>query len=309
MKKYVVLCGGVGAARFLEGLVNVVDPESVTAIVNTGDDDEFYGLYVSPDVDIVIYTLAGVVNKKQGWGFEDETFNCQSILAKYGHETWFKLGDKDLATHIHRTYLLKNGYTLAEITDNIRKAWGVKTKIIPMTNAFVRTKLITEMGELAFEEYFVKHKYQVEVYEVKFEGIENAKPAPGVIEAIEEADGIIIAPSNPIVSIAPILSVKGIREAIISSKAKKVAISPIIGGKTIKGPADRLLKSLGHEVSAKGVARLYSDFLDVFVIDNIDAHLKEEIESELGIEVVVTNTIMKTLEDKKRLASVVTHKI
>ncbi|MCD6485382.1 MAG: 2-phospho-L-lactate transferase, partial [Candidatus Odinarchaeota archaeon] len=273
-KKLVVLCGGVGAAKFMEGLVNVVPSENITAIVNTGDDDEFYDLYVSPDMDILIYTLAGVVNKKWGWGFENETFNCLSVLAKYGHETWFKLGDKDLATHIHRTYLLHRGHTLSEITDNIRKAWGVKVRIIPMTNSVVRTRLKTNIGELVFEEYFVKNRFQPEVKEVIFEGIEDAEPAPGVIESIENADGIIIAPSNPFVSINPILSVRGIKDAIKRVKAKKIAISPIVGGKAIKGPAALLLKSLGYEVSAKGVAKIYSDFLDIFIIDSIDENLK-----------------------------------
>ena len=304
-KKFVVLCGGVGAARFMEGLVNVVPPENITAIVNTGDDDEFYDLYVSPDTDILIYTLAGVINKEWGWGFDGETFNCLSILAKYGHETWFKLGDKDLATHIHRTYLLHKGYKLSEITDNIRKAWGVEVKIIPMTNSIVRTRLKTNIGELAFEEYFVKHQFQPEVKEVIFEGIENAKPTPGVIESIQNADGIIIAPSNPFVSISPILSVHGVREAIKNAKAKKVAISPIVGGKAIKGPAALLLKSLGYEVSAKSVAKLYSDFLDVFILDSVDRKLKSEIEKEVGVRVIVTNTIMNSLEQKITLAKIV----
>ena len=304
-KKIVVLCGGVGAAKFMEGLVNVAAPENITAIVNTGDDDEFYDLYVSPDTDILIYTLAGVVNKEWGWGFENETFNCLSNLARYGHETWFKLGDKDLATHIHRTYMLHRGHTLSEITDSIRKAWNVKVKIIPMTNSIVRTRLRTDKGMLAFEEYFVKHRFQPEVKEIIFEGIEKAEPAPGVLESLKEADGIIIAPSNPFVSINPILSVRGIREAVKRVKAKKVAISPIVGGKAIKGPAALLLKTLGYEVSAKSVAKLYSDFLDMFVIDNIDASLKSEIEDEIGINVIVTNIIMDSLKRKVALAKVV----
>ena len=305
MTKYVVLCGGVGAAKFMDGLIRVAPPEDITAIVNTGDDDEFYGLYVSPDTDILIYTLAGIVDKEKGWGFENDTFNCQSILAKYGHETWFKLGDKDLATHIHRTYLLRQGYTLAEITKSICKAWNVKVNIIPMSNETVRTKLITEIGELAFEEYFVKYRFQVNVKKVIFEGIEKASPAPGVLSAIKNADKLIIAPSNPFVSIGPILSVKGVRDAIKQSKATKVAISPIVGGKALKGPADKLLESLGYEVSAKAVAGLYSDFLDVFVIDTIDKSLKRLIEDEYGIQVVVTNAIMKNIKDKIKLAKLI----
>ncbi|MGQ4834665.1 MAG: 2-phospho-L-lactate transferase [Candidatus Asgardarchaeia archaeon] len=302
MTKYVVLCGGVGAAKFMEGLVNVVPPENITAIVNTGDDDEFYGLYVSPDTDILIYTLAGIVDKEKGWGFANDTFNCQSILGKYGHETWFKLGDKDLATHIHRTYLMKQGYTLTEITKSICKAWNVKVNILPMSNEPVRTKLITDIGELAFEEYFVKHRFQVNVKKILFEGIEKAKPAPGILDAIKKADKIIIAPSNPFVSIGPILAVNGIRGALQKAKAKKIAISPIVGGKALKGPADKLMHSLGYEVSAKTIATLYSDFLDILVIDSVDKELKEQIENEYKIKVIVTNTIMKNLEDKIRLA-------
>ena len=295
------LAGGVGAARFLKGLVHAVSPEEIVTIVNTGDDIEFYGLHISPDVDIVTYTLAGVVDEGKGWGIRGDTFNCLNMLRKYGYETWFMLGDKDLATHIHRTLLLKKGLKLSEVTEKIRKALGVKVKIIPMTNDKVQTKIITNVGEMHFQEYLVKRKAQDPVLHVKFEGIEKAEPSPGVIESILNADGIIICPSNPIVSIGPIISIKGVKEALSEAKAKIVAISPIVRGAPIKGPADKLMKGLGIEVSALGVAKIYKDFLDIFIIDSVDENLKSEIES-LGIKVHVTNTIMKTLEDKIKLA-------
>ena len=295
------LAGGVGAARFLQGLVHVVPPEEIVTIVNTGDDIEFYGLHISPDVDIVTYTLAGIVDEEKGWGIRGDTFNCLDMLRKYGYETWFMLGDKDLATHIHRTLLLKSGLKLSEVTEKIRKALGVKVKIIPMTDDRVQTKIVTNVGEMHFQEYLVKRKTQDPVLGVKFEGIERAEPAPGVIEAILNANGIIICPSNPIVSIGPILSIKGVREALKKTKAKTVAISPIVGGAPIKGPADKLMRGLGIEVSALGVAKIYKDFLDTLIIDNVDRDLKPRIE-EIGVKVHVTNTIMKTLQNKMKLA-------
>jgi len=223
------------------------------------------------------------------------------MLRKYGYETWFMLGDKDLATHIHRTLLLKSGLKLSEVTEKIRKALGVKVKIIPMTNDKVQTKIVTNVGEMHFQEYLVKRKAQDPVLDVKFEGIERAEPAPGVIEAILNADGIIICPSNPIVSIGPILSIKGVKEALKKTKAKIVAISPIVGGAPIKGPADKLMRGLGIEVSALGVAKIYKNLLDMLIIDNIDRDLKPKIE-EIGVKVHVTNTIMKTIENKIKLA-------
>jgi len=295
------LAGGVGAARFLQGLVHVIPPEEIVTIVNTGDDIEFYGLHISPDVDIVTYTLAGIVDEEKGWGMRGDTFNCLDMLRKYGYETWFMLGDKDLATHIHRTLLLKSGLKLSEVTEKIRKALGVKVKIIPMTNDKVQTKIVTSVGEMHFQEYLVKRKAQDPVLDVKFEGIERAEPAPGVIEAILNSDGIIICPSNPIVSIGPILSIKGVKEALKKTKAKIVAISPIVGGTPIKGPADKLMRGLGIKVSALGVAKIYRNFLDVLIIDNVDRDLKPKIE-EIGIKVHVTDTIMRTLESKIKLA-------
>lgn len=298
------LAGGVGAAKLLQGLVQAVDPREVVVIVNTGDDAEFYGLHVSPDLDIITYTLAGIVDESKGWGVKGDTFHCLEMLRRYGYETWFMLGDRDLATHIHRTLLLKRGLRLSEVTDLIRKSLGVKARIIPMTDDRVGTYIVTDKGTMHFQEYLVKRGARDRVVNVVFKGIENAKPAPGVIESILESEGIVICPSNPIVSIGPILSIKGVREALKRTEAKVVGISPIVGGATIKGPADKLMRGLGIEVSAYGVAQLYSDFLDYFIIDNVDRALAERIEN-LGIKVIVTNTIMRSMEDKVRLARLV----
>lgn len=298
----VALSGGVGAARFLQGLVRVVEPGDITAIVNTGDDIELHGLYISPDVDIVLYTLAGIVDEQKGWGIKGDTFYCLEMLGRYGLETWFKLGDKDLATHIYRTMLLRVGYTLSQATEAIRKALGVEVRVIPMSDQPVRTIIITDKGPMHFQEYLVKRGARDAVLGVRFEGVEAAEPAPGVLEAIKGAEGIIICPSNPIVSIGTILALRGVREALREVEVPIVAISPIVGGAPVKGPADKLMRGLGIEVSAYGVASLYKDFLDYIIIDEVDRGLRERIEQELSIRVVVANTLMKTLEDKVRLA-------
>ncbi|MCP8323158.1 MAG: 2-phospho-L-lactate transferase [Candidatus Methylarchaceae archaeon HK02M2] len=295
------LAGGVGAAKFLDGLVRVVKGEDISIIVNTGDDIELYGLHISPDIDIVIYTLACIVDDKKGGGIKGDTFNCLGKLKKFGYETWFKLGDKDLATHINRSILLKKGLKLSEVTDRECKVLGVKAKIIPMTDDDVKTIVITDKGEIHFQEYMVKSKTQERVLQIRFKGVTKAKPAPGVINSIKKARIIIICPSNPIVSIGTILSIQEIRESLKDTKAKVIGISPLIAGKTVKGPADKLMNSLGMEVSAYGVAKLYQDFLDAFVIDIADKNLKERIES-LGIKVFVTDTIMKGLKNKEELA-------
>ncbi len=295
------LAGGVGAARFLQGLAKVIPQENITVIVNTGDDIELHGLHISPDPDIVTYTLAGIVDEEKGWGINNDTFTCLNMLQKYGLETWFKLGDKDLATHIFRTHLLRSGLSLDEVTQKLSEALGVKAKILPATNEAIVPKIITDVGKQHFEEYFVKRKAQDKVLNVILEGVESAQAAPGVVQAIRKAEGVIICPSNPIVSIGPILAVKGVREALKQTEAKVAAISPIVGGATIKGPADKLMQGLGLEVSAYSVAYLYRDFLDVFIFDEIDLKEKEQIE-RLGIEAVTTNTIMRSLQDKIELA-------
>ncbi len=295
------LAGGVGAAKFLQGLAKVIPEEQLTIIGNTGDDIELYGLHISPDLDIVMYTLAGVVDEDKGWGIRGDTFNCQKMLEKLGYETWFKLGDKDLATHIYRSQLLKKELPLSVITKNLCGKFGVVPKIFPMTDNKVETKIKTPKGTMHFEEYHVKRQDRPRVLEVLFEGIEEANPAPRVVESIIKAEAVIICPSNPIVSIGTILSVNGIRAALKETKAKIAAVSPIIGGSPVKGPADKLMEGLGLEVTAFAVAESYKDFIDAFIIDEKDKEEKEKIE-RLKMDVTVTHSIMKSIEDKTRLA-------
>src|SRR5579863_2277427 len=288
----VVLAGGVGAARFLQGVVQIVPQQQLTVIVNTGDDRDFYGLRVSPDVDIVMYTLAGIVNEANGWGIRNDTYTVMQQLTHYGNEDWFMLGDRDLATHIHRTNQLHMGKTPSEITDDLRRRLGLELCILPMTDQSVATHIQTPVGLLHFQEYMVKRHCADEVQDVVFVGAKEAKPAPGVLDAIRDAEAILIAPSNPIVSIGSVLSIPGIHDALHEAQGMVVAVSPLVGGAPIKGPADKLMSGLGMDVSAIGVARCYRDFLDVMVIDEKDAHLVSAIE-DLGIPTVVTDTIMR----------------
>lgn len=301
------LAGGVGAARFLTGLLKIVKVDDVSVIVNTGDDIEMFGLHISPDIDIVAYTLAGIVDEEKGWGIRGDTFQALEMLKKLGLETWFALGDRDFATHIFRTDLLKKGLTLSQATDEICHGLGLRVKLLPMTNDKFETRIKIEESSVHFEEYFVKRRSSGKVLGVEFVGAESANPSPKVIDSILNADEVIVCPSNPIVSIGTILSVNGIRDALRKTSARVVGISPIVAGAPIKGPADKIMRGLGLEVSAFGVAKLYSDFLDTFVIDNFDAAEKSRIEN-LGIRVKTTNTIMKTLKDKVQLAKVVLEK-
>jgi len=298
------LAGGVGAAKFLQGLVQVVPEKEVVVVVNTGDDIELYGLHVSPDLDIIMYTLAGIVDEEKGWGIRGDTFHCLETLGKYGHETWFKLGDRDLATHIYRTHLLKNRLSLSEVTDRLCQALGLSVKILPMTNDRFTTKIVTDKGTMHFQEYLVKRGAQDKVLNVVFEGAQEAQPSSEVIGSLLNSDMVIICPSNPVVSIGTILSVKNVRNTLKETRARVVAISPIVGGRPIKGPADKLMQGLKLDVSAYSVAKLYQDFLDAFIIDRMDEAEKEHIES-LGVQTIATNTVMKTLEDKVQLAKVV----
>jgi LPPG:FO 2-phospho-L-lactate transferase len=298
------LAGGVGAARFLTGLVKLVNGKDLSIIVNTGDDIELFGLHISPDVDIVSYTLAGIVDEEKGWGIKGDTFHCLEALRKFKGEAWFNLGDKDFATHIFRTNLLKRGLKLSEVTARISRLLGLEAAILPMTDDKFETRVLIEEGSVHFEEYFVKRGGKDEVLGVEFFGADKAKPAAGVLESIREAELVIVCPSNPIVSIGTILAVNGVRDAVKRTDAKKVAVSPIIAGAPVKGPADKLLRGLGFEVSAYSVAKLYSDFLDMFILDVADSAERSKIE-QLGIDVVVTNTLMKSLEDKIRLARTV----
>lgn len=302
--KVTALAGGVGAARFLEGLIAVVPQEDVTVISNVGDDEEFFGLHVSPDIDIVIYTLAGAIDPGRGWGLEGETFHALEALRRFGYDTWFNLGDGDLATHVHRTQMLRGGATLSAATQSIAESYGLRLRLLPVTDDRMRTVVETESGDLAFQEYFVKRRTEDEVRAVRFEGAAEARPAPGVLEAIADAELIAVAPSNPVVSIGPILAVPGVREALRATKATVVAVSPIIGGQTIKGPADRMMASLGMKATCVGVAEAYADFLNVLVIDEEDRAEAAAVEAT-GVRAVVTDTIMRGMAEKRALAEVV----
>lgn len=299
--KVTALAGGVGAARFLRGLIMATRDDAVTVIGNTGDDSVMHGLHISPDLDIVAYTLAGIVDPA-GWGIAGDTTNALEQMGSYGIETWFTLKDRDIGTHMARTNLLAGGLSLAEVTDRIRTGLGVNARIIPMSNDRVATKIVTTGGEVRdFQEYFVKLRHSDEVAAVEFSGAGTARPAPGVLEAIESADLIIVCPSNPVLSIGPILAVPGIRGAITRRRADVVAISPIIAGSALKGPAATLLPVVGAEPTAAGVAGLYRDFCATMVLDNADAAQAAAVEA-LGMKAVVTQTIMHTPAIAKQLA-------
>jgi LPPG:FO 2-phospho-L-lactate transferase len=298
----VALAGGVGGAKFLQGLAGVVPNERLTAIVNTADDFELYGLYISPDVDTVMYTLAGIANPATGWGIAGDTTQTLDGIARYGEKPWFLVGDRDFATHILRTERIRQGKTLAELTAELSTALGIHVRIVPMSNDPVRTQVLTDDGWLAFQEYFVGRQHADRVRDVAFQGIDDAAPAPGTVDALRTADLIIICPSNPLVSVAPILDIRGMREAIQVSGAPVVCISPIVGGKALKGPAAGMLEQRGYEVSALGVAGYYGDLVDLMVIDEQDAALAPAIEAT-GKRVIVLQTIMGDQTDRVRLAS------
>jgi len=301
------LAGGVGAARFLAGLIRVVPANDVFAIVNTADDDEFHGLHVSPDLDSVTYTLAGASNAVQGWGLEGETFATLDALARYDVATWFRLGDKDLATHLYRTERMRAGAPLSTVTREIAAAWSVDAQLVPMSDDPVRTRITVrrdggDVEELAMQRWFVGERAEPPVLAVRFEGAEAARPAPGVLDALRRADAIVICPSNPVISIGPILAVPGIREILVARRDHVVAVSPIVGGAPVKGPADRLMAPLGIEVSCVGVARGYSDVCSSLVIDAVDRERAAEVE-EAGVRAVVTDTMMRSPEIAAALAA------
>ena len=295
------LAGGVGAARFLDGLSRVYPPDRITVIVNTGDDLEYLGAYISPDIDILTYTLAGIVDEEKGWGIRGDTYRCMEQLERYSAETWFRVGDRDFATHLLRTAFLQQGFNLSEVTEKIRSALGVKVRILPMSNDRVATKIKTSAGLLEFQEYFVKRKFSDKVEDVTYEGANHAVPPEAVLSSLKTSEAIILCPSNPILSIGPILAIPGIREALGRARGKIVGISPIVGGKALKGPLDRVMADLGLEVSPYGVAKLYQGVLDGFVIDEVDKHLSPRIE-RLGMKVVATRTVMNEPEVRVRLA-------
>ena len=299
--KIAALAGGVGGSKLLLGLYRVMDPADLTIIVNTGDDIVMHGLHVSPDPDIITYTLAGVVNEETGWGITGESFRVAEGLARYGRPVWFKLGDRDLATHIHRSALLRNGGTLSQVMESIRTALGVRVRLVPMSDDLVPTMLDTDEGRMHLQNYLVRRRCEPRLKGIAFEGAERARPAPGVIEAIKDAQGIVISPSNPLISIGPILAVPGIREALRKRREDVVVVCPLVGGKSLKGPSDKMMAELGHEVSAVGAAKLYRDICGAFMIDEADEAQSGAIEA-LGIGPVVRPTVMKSVEDKERLA-------
>ncbi len=297
----VALAGGVGAARFLSGLVEEIDPGRLTSIGNVGDDMEWNGFSISPDLDTVAYTLAGVEDEDRGWGLGGDTFECLAWMAHYGLETWFKLGDRDIATHAYRTLALRQGIALSEVTRRICSGLGVRARLLPASDERLRTQVDTPEGLLDFQVYFVKLRCEPEVRGISFVGADTARPAPGVIEAIREARAVILCPSNPLISIGPILAVRGIREALRETKARVAAISPIVGGRALKGPADRMMRGLGMEATAAAVAEMYRDFVDLFVIDLVDRAERKKVEA-LGMQVVETQTVMKDRTARRALA-------
>jgi LPPG:FO 2-phospho-L-lactate transferase len=297
----VVLTGGTGGAKFVDGLRRVVPPRDLAFIVNTGDDFQWWGLHISPDIDSITYVLADMLSKDRGWGVEGDTFQCLEAMRRLGQPAWFQIGDRDLSTHLLRTQLLREGKTLSHATAEITKALGVESVVLPMTDSSVETRVTIPEGEISFQDYFVRRRYRDPVSSVRFSGAENATPAPGVTEAILSADVVLLAPSNPVTSIGPILAVPGIRESLQKTQAPVVAVSPIVGTAAVSGPAGALMVAQGLPVSIEGVAQAYADFLDVLIVDSCDAELPQPV----GLEVHATNIIMKSNEDRIEVAHAV----
>ncbi len=296
-----VLCGGVGGSRFVRALASVLPAGRLTAIINTADDDWFHGLYVSPDPDIVTYALAGEVDEERGWGMRGDTFRWLESLKRFGHETWFQIGDRDLATHLHRTRLLHEGWTLSAIAADIARAFGVDVRLLPMSDDPVRTLVETDAGVLPFQEFLVRRHARDTVRAVRFEGAHTAQPAPGVLEAIERAEAVFIAPSNPIGSIGPILAIPAIRDAVAAARVPRIAVSPIIGGRSLQPPAGEMMAGLGFPVDVAGVARVYAGFIDTLIIDDADAARAAAVEAK-GAACIVTSTIMRDDASRQALA-------
>ncbi len=304
-----VLAGGVGAARFLAGLVRATDPTEVTAVVNVGDDMVLHGLHISPDLDTCTYTLADAINPDTGWGLAGETWAAMAQLERLGGEAWFRLGDRDLATHLYRTQRLSEGVPLSTVTAELAAAWGLACRLLPVTDDPLRT-LVTLAAtdteperEVGFQDWFVGQQHAPDVASLRFDGADAARPAPGVLEAIGDADVVVVAPSNPLVSIDPVLAVPGVRDAVVSRRESVVAVSPIIAGRALKGPADQLMANLGHEPSVVGVARLYAPLVGTLVIDTADEALAGAVEAE-GVRCVAAPTIMSDRAAAQALAEV-----
>jgi LPPG:FO 2-phospho-L-lactate transferase len=297
----VVLTGGSGGAKFVDGLRRVVPPEDLTIIVNTGDDLDWWGLHVSPDLDSITYVLAGMLSAERGWGVRGDTFYCLQAMKELGEPVWFSVGDRDLATHVLRTKLLSQGRTLTEATQEIAQRLNLKSRILPMSNMRVETRVDTPSGEFSFEEYFVQRWYQDPVNTVRFDGATAAKPAPGVLEAIACAQAVLLAPSNPVTSIGPILAVPGIRDALIKTSAPVVAVSPIIGHAAVSGPAANLMAAQRMDVSIAGIAQAYIGFLDTLIAHDSDSDIAQAL-SDHRLQVRCTNILMRSSEDKARVA-------
>lgn len=304
--KVTLMAGGTGGAKLAHGLQMALPPGDLTVIVNVADDTEVFGLLVCPDIDTILYTLAGLVDSDQGWGVAGDTATALAMFQRYGEEAWFRIGDADLATHVHRARLLHEGSTLTDATAAMTAALGVPSHLVPATDQPLRTIVQTDAGELDFQDYFVRRGQRDDVRAVRFEGVDTARPSPAALAALATADLVVIGPSNPIVSIGPILALPGMREALVASSAVRIGVSGIVAGKALRGPADRMLVSLGHESSALGVARLYAGLLRGFVIDEADASLAPAIEA-LGTAVTVLPTVMRNDQDRAGLARALLH--
>lgn len=296
-----VFTGGTGGTKLVQGLQQIVPPEDLTVVVNTGDDIEWWGLHVSPDIDSVLYGLSGLLSRERGWGMEDESFRCLDRMRQLGEPAWFSLGDLDLATHLTRTMLLREGKSLSAATAELAAKLGIRARVLPMTDDRVSTVLDTAKGALTLQEYFVRERHQVDVRAVYFQGAENARAARGVIEAVGSAEAVIFAPSNPVTSIGPILAVPDVRDALRRTRAPIAAVSPIVGGAAVSGPAGALMEMMGWPSSIAGVARAYEDFLDVLIADITDEDDAQRVGSE-KLRVVCANTLMKSTDDKRELA-------
>ncbi len=296
-----LLAGGVGGSKLADGLQRVLPPGDLSVIVNSADDLELFGLEIAPDLDTVLYTLAGIANPETGWGIGGDTWTALGMLGRYGEPTWFRIGDADLATHVRRTALLRAGATRTAAAADMARALGIPSRVLPMTDGVVRTRLDTDEGVLDFQEYFVARRQAPQVRGVRLDGTDEARPTDAVMEALAGAELIVVAPSNPIVSVAPILALRAVREAVATASVPRVAVSPIVAGRALRGPADRMLASLGHEPSALGVARLYTGIVDVFVLDEADRGLTEDVDA-LGLRAVVAPTVMTTDDDRAALA-------
>ena len=297
----VMLAGGVGASKLILGFSRLLSPDRLTVIGNTGDDIELFGLRICPDLDTILYTLCGKVNPETGWGIREDSVHCLKALQEFGGEGWFQLGDRDLATHIWRTSLLKQGRSLTQVTKRLCQAFGVHYKLLPMTDSYVPTYLVTDQGEFHLQEYLVREQCRPLLKELKYLNIEQAQPAAGVADAILKAEAVLVCPSNPFISIGPILAVPGIRELLIQTQAPVFAVTPIVNQRALKGPTAKMLSELSYAVSPTAIAEIYQDFLDVFVLDERDGELREEIEA-LNLRVLTSNTVMTNTEEKINLA-------